>query len=272
MSFVPTASGTWLTGGVVGSTRLIGRTRRSGVEEWKRLTERNPRVGRRSLGAGTAAPALQDTRVWRTLCGVCGRAGDTGRWRPVHVAVGGEDLWWWGRPRLCSLVPATRGPAMGTEQPSVPHSIARLSPQSRPLGLTMPVMEKLWEMIKRAWREMSGKWKVAKLLAHAPKKMQLKNAKSEPPCQSFSEQLQEIHSKFGCVNSPAKAAGHHCGPEEEQQVKQGKYRGLSGHNRSPHCTAHPPFLIPQRAAMPRWAQGTGSLCLRRCSSPWSACP
>lgn len=133
-------------------------------------------------------------------------------------------------------------------------------------------MEKLRKMMKQARRSISRRGKVADLPARAVKKGLLQKARSKLAHWSFFKKLQKIFCNFGRKNSPAKAAGPQCGPEEEQQVKQGKYRGLSGHNRSPHCTAHPPFLIPQRAAIPQWAQGMGSLRPRRCSSPWSACP
>ncbi|XP_010009128.1 PREDICTED: ubiquitin carboxyl-terminal hydrolase 36-like, partial [Nestor notabilis] len=46
--------------------------------------------------------------------------------------------------------------------------------------------------------------------------------------EAFTKQLQETHKKFGDENSPAKAAGHQSGPEEEQQVEQESSNALVG--------------------------------------------
>lgn len=56
-----------------------------------------------------------------------GEARNAGRGRAGVGPVSGR---WQARPRLCPVVPATGGPAMGTEQPSVPHSTARLCLQA----------------------------------------------------------------------------------------------------------------------------------------------
>ncbi|KAM9537689.1 ubiquitin carboxyl-terminal hydrolase 36-like [Guaruba guarouba] len=84
----------------------------------------------------------------------------------------------------------------------------------------MPFMEKLWKTMKGAWWKRSEKGKVSNLLAQDAKKVLPQQAKSKPTRRGFFKKLQKIRSKFGCMNSPAKAAGPQCGPEEEQQVKQ----------------------------------------------------
>ncbi|XP_033923670.1 ubiquitin carboxyl-terminal hydrolase 36 [Melopsittacus undulatus] len=109
---------------------------------------------------------------------------------------------------------------MGTEPGGVPRSLACLSPQPEPQGLTMPVTERLREMMKRARREVSGNGSMTQLLAGSAKKVLLQKIEFEPARRSFSEQLQRLRGKYVRLNSPAKAAGTQCGPKEEQQVKR----------------------------------------------------
>ncbi|XP_065549760.1 ubiquitin carboxyl-terminal hydrolase 36-like isoform X2 [Lathamus discolor] len=84
----------------------------------------------------------------------------------------------------------------------------------------MPVTERLREVMKRARREMSGNGSMTQLLAGSAKKVLLQKIEFEPARRGFSEQLQRLRDKYVRLNSPAKAAGPQCGPEEEQQVKQ----------------------------------------------------
>ncbi|NXK82717.1 UBP36 hydrolase, partial [Amazona guildingii] len=85
------------------------------------------------------------------------------------------------------------------------------------------VTERLREMMKRARREVSGTGSMTQLLAGSAKKVLLQKIEFEPARRSFSEQLQRLRGKYVRLNSPAKAAGPQCGPEEEQ-LKRGKYR------------------------------------------------
>ncbi|XP_061232900.1 ubiquitin carboxyl-terminal hydrolase 36 [Neopsephotus bourkii] len=98
---------------------------------------------------------------------------------------------------------------------------ARASGAAR-AGLTMPVTERLREMMKRARREVSGNGSMTQLLAGSAKKVLLQKIEFEPARRSFSEQLQRLRGKYVRLNSPAKAAGPQCGPEQQQQGKQGK--------------------------------------------------
>uniref|UniRef100_A0A672URD1 USP domain-containing protein n=1 Tax=Strigops habroptila TaxID=2489341 RepID=A0A672URD1_STRHB len=66
----------------------------------------------------------------------------------------------------------------------------------------MPVTQRLRELMKKARREMSGKGKLAKLLAGAVKKVLPQKAKFETTRKTFTE---KIRSKFRHMNSPAKS-------------------------------------------------------------------
>ncbi|KAM4672937.1 ubiquitin carboxyl-terminal hydrolase 36 [Amazona ochrocephala] len=84
----------------------------------------------------------------------------------------------------------------------------------------MPVTERLREMMKRARREVSGNGSMTQLLAGSAKKVLLQKIEFEPARRSFSEQLQRLRGKYVRLNSPAKAAGPQCGPDEEQLKRE----------------------------------------------------